>query len=150
MTATTTPDVRSHAVAGAGRPALARLWWATPLAGVAAALANAIVYGVAEAAGALPDDVLVPGPTGREPIGLGAVVVGSAISAVGAALVLALIGRLSRRPVRTFRIVAAIALVVSFLTPLSVDGAPLSMVLTLELMHIVAAATIVGVLTPAR
>ncbi|HVF01469.1 MAG TPA: DUF6069 family protein [Rubrobacteraceae bacterium] len=48
---------------------------------------------------------------------------------------------------RVFRIVAVVALVLSFATPLTIPGAPTSMVLTLELMHMVAALVIVSTLT---
>ena len=62
-------------------------------------------------------------------------------------MVFAVVALLSRRPIRTFRIVAAVALVLSFATPLTIPGAPLSMILTLELMHVVAAVLITGTLT---
>ena len=84
---------------------------------------------------------------GREPLGLSAVLFASVTGAVSAAIVFALVGQFSRRPIRAFRIVAAVVLVLSFATPLTIPGAPLSMVLTLELMHVVAAACSVGALT---
>ena len=59
----------------------------------------------------------------------------------------AIVALLARRPIRTFRIVAAVVLVLSFATPLTIPGTPLSMILTLELMHVVAAVIIAGMLT---
>jgi len=60
--------------------------------------------------------------------------------------IVALLAR-RRRPILTFRIVAAVVLALSCLTPPTIPGAPISMILTLELMHVVAAVVIVGLLT---
>ena len=124
--------------------ALKRLLWATPLAAVAAAVGNAVVYFVASALGAMPQDFVVQG---SGPITLAPVVLSSLIGAAGAAVIFAVVVLLSRRPIWTFRIVAVVALVLSFVTPLTISGAPLSLILTLELMHVVAAVIITGVLT---
>lgn len=62
-------------------------------------------------------------------------------------MIFTVVALLAQRPIRTFRIVAAVVLVLSFATPLTIPGAPLSMILTLELMHVVAAVIITGMLT---
>ena len=124
--------------------AFERLLWATPLAAIAAAVGNAVVYFVASVLGAMPQDFVVQG---SGPITLVPVVLSSLIGAAGAAMVFTAVALLSRRPIRTFRIVAAVVLVLSFATPLTIPGAPLSMILTLELMHVVAAVIITGMLT---
>ena len=124
--------------------AFKRLLWATPLAAVAAAVGNAVVYFVASALGAMPQDFVVQG---SGPITLAPVVLSSLIGAAGAAVIFAVVVLLSRRPIWTFRIVAVVALVLSFVTPLTIPGAPLSLILTLELMHVVTAVIITGVLT---
>ena len=124
--------------------AFKRLLWATPLAAVAAAVGNAVVYFVASALGAMPQDFVVQG---SGPITLAPVVLSSLIGAAGAAVIFAVVVLLLRRPIWTFRIVAVVALVLSFVTPLTIPGAPLSLILTLELMHVVAAVIITGVLT---
>lgn len=41
---------------------------------------------------------------------------------------------------RLYQIIVAVATVLSFVTPFSLPGAPLSMILILELMHVVAGA----------
>ena len=124
---------------------LRRLWWASLLAGVVAAAVNAVIYFIASAAGAIPQTVLVPGL--NQPITVVLVILNSFVPAILAAVVLALLNRFARRPVRLFRIIAAVLLVISFANPLTIPEAPLAMILTLDLMHIVAAAIIVGVLT---
>lgn len=124
--------------------AMERLLWATPLAAIAAAVGYAIVYFVASMLGAMPQDFVVQG---SGPITLAPVVLSTLIGAAGAAMVFTAVALLSRRPIRTFRIVAAVVLVLSFATPLTIPGAPLSMILMLELMHVVAAVIITGMLT---
>ena len=75
------------------------------------------------------------------------VVVSSVVGAIGAAIVFAIIGLFARRPVRLFRIVTTVLLVLSLATPLIIPGAPVAMILSLEVMHVVAWAVIVGLLT---
>lgn len=117
------------------------------LATLGAAFLNAIVYFVASGLGFIPQDVLVPAPGGEQPLTVGMVVIGSVVGTIGGAGVFALIGTFARRPVRTFCIVATVVLVLSLATPLTIPGAPLSMVLSLEAMHVAAWAVTVGVIT---
>ena len=124
--------------------AFKRLLWAGPLAAVSAAVANAVVYFVASALGTMPEDFVVQD---SGPITLAPVVFSSLIGAAGATLVFVVVALLTRRPIRTFRVVAAVVLVVSFATPLTIPGASLLLILTLELMHVVAAVIITGMLT---
>jgi hypothetical protein len=124
--------------------AFKRLLWVVPLAAVSAAVANAVVYFVASALGAMPQDFVVQD---SGPLTLAPVVLSSLIGAAGAAVIFTLVALLARRPIRTFRIVAAVVLMLSFATPLTIPEAPLSVILTLELMHVVAAVIITGMLT---
>ncbi len=125
------------------RVSLKRLLWAGPLAIVLALIANGLVRAIALAVLDIPAD-FVPLQT---PAFIGLTVV----LLLGAIVTFAVIGRLSRRPVRTFQIVAAIVLVLSFLPDIGllVSGAPgatLPGVLTLMLMHVIAAGVVVWVL----
>jgi hypothetical protein len=124
---------------------LGRLWWASLLAGLGAVVANVLVYFIVSAAGAIPNSVLIPGM--NQPITVVLVIMNSFIPAILAAVLLALLNRFTRRPVRLFRIIAAVLLLISFVNPFTIPGAPPTMILALALMHIVAAAIIVGVLT---
>ena len=138
MQATSTDTVRNrHVVWG-------RLVPAGALALVLAAVANVVVYLVASSLGAMPQDV---DANGQGPITLPMVVAMSVAGAVAGTLVYALIGRFLRRPVRVFRLVSALALVLSFVGPFTIPGAPAAMVGALLLMHIIAAVTVVGLLT---
>ncbi len=129
------------------RVAFGRLLWVVPLAAISAAVANVLVYFVGVATGAISLSVLFPSVAGESPLTVGMVVATSVVGAVGATVVFALVGRFSRRPIRTFRIVAAVVLALSFIPPLTIPAVPISMVLTMELMHLVTAFIIVGLLT---
>lgn len=132
---------------GGGAVAWRRLPPVALLAALAAALANTLVYYAALGLGFIPQDVLIASPGGEAPLTVGPVVISSLAGAVAAAVVFAVVGLLSRRPVRTFRIVAAVALVLSFVPPVTIAGAPIAMIVSLEVMHVVAWAVIVGLLT---
>ena len=125
------------------RVSLKRLLWAGPLAIVLALIANGIVRAIALAVLDIPADFM--------PLQSPAFIFLTVVLLLGAIVTFAVIGRLSRRPVRTFQIVAAIVLVLSFLPDIGllVSGAPgatLPGVLTLMLMHVIAAGVVVGVL----
>ena len=110
------------------------------MAAVLAAAANALVLVIwSSLFGAVvvpPDEVLTLGP----------VVAASAIGAIGAAVVFGIIGRFSRRPVRVFRITALVVLLLS-LVPIPLQGVAGPSAGALILMHVMAAAIVVGVLT---
>ena len=130
---------------GSGHIAWSRLFWVAPLTALVAAVANGLVYLVASAVGAIPSDFVISGP--ETSLTLGMVVATTIAPALLGAVVFALLGRFTRRPVRNFVVLSAVLLVLSFVTPLTIPGAPFSMVLALELMHVVAAAAVVGLLT---
>ena len=113
------------------------------LAAVLAAVANALVLVIASSLfGAVvvpPDEVLTLGP----------VVAASAIGAVGAAAVFGVVGRFSRRPIRVFRVIALVVLLLS-LVPIPLQGIAGPSAGALALMHVLAAAIVVGVLTTTR
>ena len=117
------------------------------LAALAAAVANTLVYFAASALGTISQDVLLPSPMGVSPLTVGLVATTSVIGTIGAAIVFAIIGLFARRPVRLFRIVATVVLVLSFVMPATVPGVPVAMRLSLVVMHVVAWAVSAGLLT---
>ncbi len=125
--------------------ALGKVWRAGALAAVGAAAANAGVYRIASAVGAISSGVLVPAL--HQPITLPLVVLGSVMGALGATATLALLRLVTAHPLRAFLPIAAIALVLSCAGPFAVPDAPPGFYGTLLAMHVVAAAVIVGVLT---
>lgn len=133
----------------AGREGISygRLPGVTLLAALVAALANALVYFAGSGLGTISHSVLLPSPMGLSYLTTGLVVITSVIGAIGASIVFAIIGLLARRPVRLFRIIAAVALILSFVPPATVPGVPLAMRLSLAVMHVVVWVVSVGLLT---
>lgn len=133
MEATPTNPVPSEGVA------CGRLWWVGLLAIAAAVAANALMR-----AGVV---ALFDVPAGFEALMLEEVVLSTVIGVAGATGVYAIVGWFAQRPIRSFRIIAAVALLLSFVPPLTLPGASVSILLALGLMHVVAAAISVVLLT---
>jgi hypothetical protein len=104
------------------------------------AIANTLVLAVASS---LFGPVVIPPD---EAVTSGQVIGTSVAGAVGAAVTFAIIGRFTRRPIRAFWGIAAVGLLLSFL-PIALAGVTGSSAGALALMHVVAAATNVGLLT---
>ena len=128
------------------RVALGRLWWVTLLTIVAASVANLVVYLLAIA--------LFEGPRRFALLTPILIVVSTAVGVGAAAIVYALIGRFSKRPISVFRIVAVVALVLSFASPISAayafppsDAPDVITVVFLLAMHVVAAIITIGLFT---
>lgn len=83
------------------------------------------------------------------PLAVVPVAANSTVAAVGATIVYGIIARYSRRPNRAFTVVAGVVFVLSFAMFLAPDlsGAPLDVFVTLGVMHVIAVAVTVGVLT---
>ena len=91
-------------------------------------MVNAVVYLLASALGAMSPNVVVPG---QGPVTLGAVVSIPFVPALLGALLFAVMGRFTGRPIRTFRVVAAVVPVLSFATPFTLPDTPVAMILAL-------------------
>lgn len=127
------------------RPALSRLLWVGPLAIVAATVANVILQQLAVA-------LLRPDPAFM-PLNLMPPIIFTVVGVLGAVLVYALVGRFARNPVVLFRRIALVTLVVSFIPDILMlvtgfnPGTTLANVVVLMVMHVVAWAIAVGMLT---
>ncbi|MCI0533923.1 MAG: DUF6069 family protein [Verrucomicrobiales bacterium] len=119
---------------------------ALPLAALASAGLNLVLYGVVTRVLGLPLAITQEPGAPLEPLGVGPVISASVVPAVVAALLLIVLGRFLRRPVMVFIIISVIALIATMAGPLnvSVDAATTRWVLAA--MHVVAAASIVVVL----
>lgn len=124
----------------ADRPRLnyRRLFRDALIAAVLAAGLNALIYFGAAALGAFPQSVIVP--RANAPFSVLPVLLLSVAAVFGAALMFLLVARATPRPKRVFWTVAGLVFVVLFFTPFSIPGAPLGMVVALEIMHVTAAA----------
>lgn len=118
---------------------------------IVASAANALVRVIALAVFAIPAEFEL------FPLGWDLVIVSSAIGAVGATIVYGVITSYSTRPNRTFTILAAVVLLLSFAGPVNMFLAPppgshafpVTVFATVAVMHVVGAVAIIGVLTRA-
>jgi len=127
------------------RVTFSRLLWVAPLTILAAIIANVIIQQIAVAA-LRPDPAFMP-LTFVVPI------VFTLIGVFGAVIVYAVIGRFSRQPIQLFWRVALVTLVISFIPDILMlitgfnPGTTAANVAVLILMHVVAWAIAVGMLT---
>ncbi|MGH3146061.1 MAG: DUF6069 family protein [Rubrobacter sp.] len=121
-----------------------RLLWVGPLAVLAAVVVNLVIRTVAVAAFGL---------SGFLPLAVGPTVAFTVIGVVGAVVVFALIARFARDPVRLFRRVAFVVLLLSLIPDLSllitgsIPGTTVAGVLTLMAEHVATWAVSVVTLT---
>ncbi len=127
---------------------LRRFLWVAPLTYVVAVIANEIVYAIAAA--------LVPGFSQWPMAGPAQIVSSTLIYLILGSIAFVLVVRFSSRPIRTYWMVATIALILSLTLPLSVGvgmappGVPIpntATVVTLAVMHVVAYAITVSLFT---
>jgi hypothetical protein len=124
------------------------LWWVALAAGAAALLGNLIIFFVGQ--NLLGLSLMIPQAPGSStalvPLTIGPIVGASIVPAIGAAVLLAVLGRFVKRPFRVFQIVAAVILLLSFGGPLNLPIGGAEKVV-MVVMHVVTAAVIVGVLS---
>ena len=126
--------------------ALRKLWWVGLLTIVSAIIANFIVRAIAVASF---------GVSGTFPYFQAAtIIISTIIYLLLALLVFALVSRFARRPLRFYRVLAFVALLVSFLIPamalsglMPIPGMSTRIFWTMIAMHIVSAVIVVGLLT---
>jgi hypothetical protein len=126
--------------------AFGKLFWVGPLSIGVTVLADLLVRTVATTFFGVPESFVYL----QAPVLIGCI----AFFGVLAALVFALVTRFARRPVRLYRILASIALLVSFLNPIMAlsgqfpaPGMNLHIFWTMIVMHCVAALFMVSLLT---
>lgn len=128
---------------------VARLIWMVLAATTIATIANAIFYFILT--GWLGLGLMFPSQTPQRtlsPMPVGDVIIFSVIFALGAGIVFVVVTRVARRPVRTYVLIAAAVLLLSFALPLTIPSPPVAMIdkLSLVAMHIVGAFMVVGTL----
>jgi hypothetical protein len=123
-----------------------RLWRASAATLVLATAATAVTGLIERAAGVLPEDI-----ASFQPIGIAA---GTIVQVSLGIVVLVLLSKYARRPISTFRIVALVALALSMINPIAagtglIPGYPIGLagVLGLIVIHLVAGAIAIGILT---
>ncbi len=122
------------------KPPIARIWFSGILAALVSAVVNVILFFVGSAVGAFPSDVLIPGMGGTAaPMTVMPVAIMSVLPILVATLVYTVLSRFADSPNRWFNILAAVVFVVMLATPFTIPGAPMLMIIFLEVMHAVAA-----------
>ena len=126
--------------------AMRKLLWVGPLTIVVAALVNLVIHSVAVAFFGVPDGFTYF----QAPFVIGSTIVFLLL----ALLAFVLVGRFARRPVWFYRILALVALLVSFLNPILLlngafpaPGMNLNIFWTMIVMHCASALVTVGLLT---
>lgn len=118
----------------------------TVIAGAVAAVINAIVFFLADTLGVFEGVVMTIGTT-EMTFSVVPVVVSSFVFIGIGGVVLWLIDLFSNQPLMLWRNVAVLALLLSFLQPIFLLDAPMDTVIVLELMHIIAGAIAIFLLT---
>ena len=117
-----------------------KLLTVVPMAGLIAAVINAALFYIGTATGAIPNNVIIP--NAGQPLTIVPVLVASFLPVIVGGLLLALLNRFTRQPFRIFTIISIIVLALSFFSPFSIPGAPIGMIVILELMHVVVVAVV--------
>ena len=124
-----------------------RLWWVGLLAAASAVIANLVIFAISSNLFGVNLMVAPQGSTELIPLPVGLVIAVTAVPAVVATILFALIGRFVPRPVLVFRLLSAVVLLLSFGASLGLPVDVVAVKVILSLMHVVAAVTIVGFLT---
>jgi magnesium-transporting ATPase (P-type) len=126
------------------KAARGKLWWVSLLAGVVAAVLNIVVMFIANSSGVIFE---VDNPQmGAMVVDAVAIVLLSIVPAIGAGVLLWLLDRFTNRPFTIFWIISAVFLLLSLIPNFTLPMAP-GASFWLGLMHVVAAAAIVGLLS---
>ena len=128
---------------------IGKLWWVGLVAAAGASIANLVFFWVTKSLFGIPYVIPMGGPSGpltAMPAAL--IIVFNVVPAVGATILLAILGKVASRPIRVFWIISVAVFVLSFVLPIGLPSSvATSTRIGLPLMHFIAAAVIVGVLT---
>ncbi|MCH7662838.1 MAG: hypothetical protein IH859_03095, partial [Chloroflexi bacterium] len=127
---------------------IGKLWRVGLIAAVAAASVNLVYFFVTKSVFDIPY-IIMRGPSGPSiSIDAPIIIIFNVVPAIGATILLAVLGRLLSRPFRAFWIISVGVFLISFMLPLGLPSSvETSTKIGLSLMHIPAGAIILGVLT---
>ena len=124
-------------------PSVGRVLSLAAIAGVISAIVNVLLFQIGLATGAIPGDLIIP--NAGEPLSAVPVIIASLLPSLVGGIVLVILNRFAKNPLRIFNIVAAVIVLLSFFSPFSIPNVPIGMVVILELMHVVVAGVVVYV-----
>ena len=127
---------------------MSKLWLVGLIAAVAAAGVNLVYFFVTKSVFDIPY-MIMRGPSGPSiSIDAPIIIIFNVVPAIGATILLAVLGRFLSHPFRAFLIISAVVFLVSFMLPIGLPSSvETSTKIGLSLMHIPAGAIILGVLT---
>lgn len=145
-TRTTVAATTGTTVAATNKPAIGAIWRNGLSAAVIAAVVNGILYAVGAATGNMPQSIITPA---GYPITLAPMLIMSIVPLLIGTLAYTILTRFVANPLanRIFVIVSILLLIVMAITPLQLPGAPLGMIVILELAHLVAGGALIYGLT---
>ena len=128
---------------------MSKLWRVGLIAAVGASFANLVFYWITKALFGIPYIIPMGGPSGPlEPMPAGVIILLDVVPAIGATILLALLGKFVARPIRLFWIISGIGFIISFILPLTLPATvATSTIVGLSIMHPIAWGIIAGVLT---
>jgi len=126
------------------KPSIGTIWRNGITAALIAAVVNVILFFVGQALNAFPSTVITPM---GQPITVGPVAIVTILSILVGTLGYTILSRLTANSNRWFTIIAAVVLIGMAITPFTLPGAPVLMIVILELMHLVAGGTAIYFLT---
>ena len=146
---TTTTNTASSSTQGEQIIPMGKLWRVGLIAAAGASFANLVLFWITKGLFGIPYIIPMGGPSGPlEPMPAGVIIFLSVVSAVGATILLALLGKFRARPIRLFWIISGVLFVLSFMMPLTLPASvTTSTKIGLGLMHPIAWGVIAGVLT---
>lgn len=128
------------------KPAISTIWRNGIIAAVVAAVLNAILYQVGVATGNMPTDFITP--VGY-PLTIAPMVIMSIVPLLVGTLAYTILTRFVKNPLanRIFVGVAILLLILFAFSPLQLVNPPLSMVIILEIAHVIAGGALIYALT---
>lgn len=111
---------------------------------------NSALYLIGSSLDFISDSVLLDGINVKEPLSLFYVVAATFTACIFATLIFALIDKFTEHAAPWFLAIALIGLIASFFTPFTIEGAPISMIVILELMHAFTAMILLYLLIPKK
>jgi len=110
------------------------------MAAIAAAIINVLLFFIFHALGVITDDILIQP---NQPLTFIPVIISSILPTLVASFVFFLIEKYSRNGFKSFRVVAIVLLLLSFMNPfMGIEGITIGYALALNLMHIVVVASL--------
>jgi len=110
------------------------------MAAIAAAIINVLLFFIFHALGVITDDILIQP---NQPLTFITVIISSILPTLVASFVFFLIEKYSRNGFKSFRVVAIVLLLLSFMNPfMGIEGITIGYALALNLMHIVVVASL--------